>query len=80
VPFDVERIGPTRIWPTANYEMTLRIKVNQDFKDEVIESLPESFQILDCQNCQVETGSLPNLKRLRWEVDCITGEIHELKY
>ena len=26
VPFDIERIGPTRIYPLADYEMVLKIK------------------------------------------------------
>lgn len=45
VPFEVERIGPTRIYPPADYEMVLKIKANQDFNGEIRERVPESFEI-----------------------------------
>ncbi|MBU4481042.1 hypothetical protein KKH59_01865 [Patescibacteria group bacterium] len=45
VPFDVERIGPTRIYPPASYEMTMKIKMNQDFQGVIKESVPEGFEI-----------------------------------
>jgi len=79
VPFDVERIGPTRIYPPATYEMTIKIKVNQDFTGQVNETLPESFQILECQSCLTENSS-PLTKKLGWEVEWKAGESYELKY
>ncbi len=45
VLFDIERIGPTRIFPPATYEMTLKIKANQDFAGEIIETIPLGFSI-----------------------------------
>ena len=45
VPFDIERIGPTRIYPVAAYEMVLKIRANQDFTGQVIETIPSSFGI-----------------------------------
>ena len=45
VPFEVERIGPTRIYPIAQYEMKIKIKANQDFKGQVIERVPSSFEV-----------------------------------
>jgi len=65
VSFDVERIGPTRIYPQAEYQMTLRIKANQDFVGEVREYVPDSFVIQP---------------QITWQVDWKAGEIHELKY
>ena len=44
-PFDIERIGPTRIYPPADYEMILKIKANQDFEGQIIESVPTGFDI-----------------------------------
>jgi hypothetical protein len=47
VPYDIERIGPTRIWPQAAYEMKIRIKTKSDFKGEIVETIPASFEIKD---------------------------------
>ncbi len=47
VLFDVERIGPTRIYPPHGYEMTLKIKANQSFNGNIIESVPDIFEIVD---------------------------------
>lgn len=47
VPFDVERIGPSRIYPPADYGMVLKIKVNQDFVGFIQERVPVSFVIIE---------------------------------
>ncbi|MDO8601050.1 MAG: hypothetical protein Q7R46_00025, partial [bacterium] len=65
VPFDVERVGPTRIYPPATYEVTLKIKANEDFQGQIMEQAPADFQI---------TGT--NV----WDVDWQEGETYELKY
>jgi len=87
VLFEVERVGPTRIYPLANYEMTLKIKVNQDFIGETTEQVPDSFQILNpnvnIENCDNENSlKIENckLKIITWQVDWKVGETHELKY
>ncbi|MFA5386929.1 MAG: hypothetical protein WC322_00850 [Candidatus Paceibacterota bacterium] len=56
VPFDIERIGPTRIFPPADYQMKLTIKANEDFKGEIVETVPANFQILNnkIQNIKFE--------------------------
>ncbi|KPJ71744.1 hypothetical protein AMJ50_00130, partial [Parcubacteria bacterium DG_74_3] len=78
VPFDVERIGPTRIWPQALYGITLRIKANQDFVGEVIETVPKSFEVIATSDKRQETRS--GEKLLIWDVDWKAGETHELSY
>lgn len=45
VPFDVERITATRIYPPHTYPVTLKIKANQDFDGTVSEIVPDSFAI-----------------------------------
>ena len=69
VPFDVERIGPTRIYPPSGYEMVLKIKANQDFKGEIREYVPEGFDIkFQSPNTKLQTNSKaqisnePNIK------------------
>ncbi len=78
VPFDVERIGPTRIYPLATYEMTLRIRVNQDFQGQVVEQVPASFEIISPESTQI--GTQINTKEIVWQADWKTGESYELSY
>ncbi len=67
VPFEIERVGATRINPSAaNYIMTLKIKANQDFQGEIKETIPQSFTLVDSQT--------------NWQVDWKSGETHELNY
>ena len=46
VPFDVERKGPTRIYPKASYDMVLRINVREDYQGLVKEIVPAGFIIV----------------------------------
>src|SRR3989344_520727 len=46
VPFDVHRKGPTRIFPTSPYSMTLTVKANESFEGKIIEPIPSSFEIV----------------------------------
>ncbi len=43
--FDVERFGPTRINPKADYVMELGISTAQDFTGDIIEVVPAKFKI-----------------------------------
>jgi len=85
VPFDVERIGPTRIYPPAGYGMTLRIKANQDFQGQVVENVPILFEILNPgsgipNEFQIRNSNDPDTKQIIWRVDWKAGESYELKY
>jgi hypothetical protein len=80
VPFDVERIGPTRIWPKAPYEMTLKIKANQDFKGKIVETVPKDFSIVECQNCSPLEKPVQDFKEWAFNIEMKKGESYELKY
>lgn len=46
VPFDIERVGATRINPfKSKYIMNITVKANEDFKGEIHEGVPDSFEI-----------------------------------
>jgi len=45
VSFDVERTGPTRIFPPAKYQVTMSIVPDQDFNGDIVEYVPDSFEI-----------------------------------
>ncbi len=78
VPFDIERIGPTRIYPPVSYQMEIRIKANQDFNGLIIESMPDSFEVLSPEFGQIRTQI--DTKEIVWQVDWSQGETHELIY
>jgi len=85
VPFEIERIGPTRINPEATYDFKIRVKANQDFEGEVIESVPDSYQIQNTKyqilnNFEILTSNEQNEKLLVWEASWKAGEAHELTY
>ena len=43
--FDIERLGPTRIWPKADYGFRIVVKPGEDFKGDIVESVPTGFKI-----------------------------------
>jgi len=78
VPFDVERIGPTRIYPPVAYEMIFRIETNQDFVGQVVEQVPASFEIISHGLSQIITQN--DTKEIVWQVNWKAGGTYELKY
>jgi hypothetical protein len=46
-PFEIERIAPTRIYPYANYVVSLKIKANRDYKGEITDIVPSNFVIVN---------------------------------
>ncbi|NTW22415.1 hypothetical protein HGA34_02595 [Candidatus Falkowbacteria bacterium] len=46
VPFDVERVGPTRIYPLADYKMRINIRANEDYAGDISEVVPGPFKIV----------------------------------
>ncbi len=96
VPFDIERIGPSRIYPPADYEMVLKIKVNEDFIGFIQEKVPALFVITE-QELKIknlETGEVEiyesqfidqdeseNNKLLRWyDIDLKQNDELEIRY
>jgi len=78
VAFNVERMGPTRIYPPSTYEMIMKIKANQDFKGQIIETAPLSFDVVVPASVQMKIEN--NTRKIIWHVDWKAGESYELKY
>jgi hypothetical protein len=74
VPFEIERIGPTRIYPPADYQMKIKIKANEDFDGEIKEKIPQSFAIVNCSGCQVKE------KEIVWKVNFEKGKDYEFNF
>lgn len=45
VPFDVERVSATRIYPPHDYPVTLRVTANQDFAGVITDLVPDTFSV-----------------------------------
>jgi len=78
VPFDIERIGPTRIYPPASYQVTLKIRANEGFSGQVIEKVPSGFEIISEQPTHIRTTG--NAKEIIWNVEWLAGQYYELRY
>jgi hypothetical protein len=79
IPYDIERTGPTRIYPPSPYTVSLKIKANRTFEGDITERLPQGFVVLD--NGGGLTRSLSEYNELVWEnVSLDEGEELELKY
>jgi len=76
--FEIERIGPTRIFPWANYQMSFNIKANKDFQGEFVEYLPKSFELVYASGTEEVING--NSLELHWKVDWKAGEIYQLRY
>jgi len=77
VDFDIERTGPTRIYPPAIYSVSFNVIANQDFEGVVEETVPSDFEILPLENkeevlgettlaevvAEVENNTLTNYQR-----------------
>ena len=55
VPFEVERMSPTRIYPVAKYEMRIIIKAYEDFSGKIIEQVPASFEVIEAEQTPITT-------------------------
>lgn len=80
VAFDVERIGPTRIYPPAKYEMKIKIKANQDFDGEIIETVPMTFAVEAKPKAEQNSFGESYIKMITWQAEIKKGETKEFTY
>ena len=78
VPFEIERIGPTRINPVAEYDFKIKVKANQDFEGEIIEELPQDF-VVRGEGFE-EKSKDKQTKLIVWQVKLKKDEVKELAY
>jgi len=76
--FDIEREGPTRIYPPSEYRMTLVIKANEDYTGPVTETLPNFFDIRAKTFDDRVVG--PEKQTLTWNVIMKKGDYRQLYY
>ncbi|MFH1292425.1 MAG: LamG-like jellyroll fold domain-containing protein [bacterium] len=89
VDFVIERVGPTRIYPPADYVMEVKIKPNKDFIGNLIEMVPHGFVIkeliitqagseITLQDIEIKTGV--HADKVTAEVDWDVGQEYSLSY
>jgi murein DD-endopeptidase MepM/ murein hydrolase activator NlpD len=60
IPFDVQRVSATRIYPPNMYPMTFTITAHRDFSGIVTETVPQNFIITPATESAIETTSKVN--------------------
>jgi hypothetical protein len=78
ISFDLERTGPTRIFPKAAYKMAFRIKAQNDFNGQLKEYIPSSFKLLKGDG--IFLRELDDAKELSWSVNFRAGEVYDFSY
>ncbi|UCD07235.1 MAG: right-handed parallel beta-helix repeat-containing protein [Candidatus Aenigmatarchaeota archaeon] len=78
VDFDVERNGPTRIYPPAKYKMIFTIKPKKDYEGSVIEYVPSPFDITPQNGLTITAAE--DIKTLTWNMKLTEGYTHEVEY
>ncbi len=65
IPYDIERTAPTRIYPPAPYDVSLKIKANRSYEGDIIERIPRGF-VLTENSEGAEVLTMPEYTELIW--------------
>ena len=65
IPFDIERTAPTRIYPPAPYDVSLKVKAYRDFTGDINERVPRGFIIKGLNDAVI--SSLPEYTLITWK-------------
>ncbi|MBT7903005.1 hypothetical protein HN587_04005 [Candidatus Woesearchaeota archaeon] len=68
IDYDIERIGPTRIYPAVKYNMSFLINSDKKYTGYVQEFVPSSFEITPQQGMEISEWDNETLS-LKWLVD-----------
>jgi hypothetical protein len=80
VPVYIKRLGPTRIYPVAEYTMTFEIAAQQDVT-QIEELVPSDFIITDTGGAEIADASGVNgTQRIVWEQTITAGETSTVQY
>lgn len=83
IPFDVERVTATRIYPPSDYPVTFNIIANRNFQGAIQERVPDSFNVDkgegDYQKYDKEEAD-GKAKIISWNVDIKKGDKITLGY
>lgn len=74
--FDIQRIGPTRIFPYVPYPFSFHIKSKDDFHGVVVETVPAGFLVsapTDGTTGYDKVVADGDIQRIEWDVDLSAG-------
>ncbi|MFA6525093.1 MAG: hypothetical protein WCT33_02345 [Patescibacteria group bacterium] len=80
IPFDITRIGPSRIYPIAEYEMFLEVIPKDDYFGTVTELVPDLIQVSDINENGLLSTTDENNNYINWQVDWKKGKAYTLSY
>lgn len=81
VPYSIERVGPTRIYPVAHYTMKIRVRAHEAFEGDIVERVPGDFVFIDRGNGNLEwSDPLHTFITATWPVKLSEGEVIDLEY
>jgi len=78
IQMEIERIGPTRVYPKALYKMNFVVTSDEDYQGVFVEKVPKGFEFADKNKYQIEEKE--NYYELIWEVDWQAGKTYEFFY
>ncbi|MBI4438371.1 hypothetical protein HY640_00395 [Candidatus Woesearchaeota archaeon] len=78
VDFDVQRVAATRIYPKVRYPVEIHVRPSQDYRGDVVESVPSVFGITPQQGLSVTEAG--DTKFLRWQADVPAGSEAVFRY
>ncbi len=83
VPFDVERVTITRIYPRLDYPVILRVHANEDFVGTVEDVIPANFELIkptSDQNPEYTVSARGDTQVISWNVVWQKGGDYVLSY
>lgn len=83
IDFDIERVGPVRIYPIEKYDMKIKIISNIDYFGKIEERVPSIFEIENLgtefpNNFEIIESN--DVKIISWQVSLKKGDTIELSY
>jgi len=79
-PFDITRIGPSRVYPIAEYEMFLEVIPKDDYFGTVSEWVPNLIEVLEIGEEGTIRSSDEVNNIISWQVDWKKGKAYTLSY
>ena len=86
MPFDIQRQSATRLYPKNEYPMIINVRVDQDFKGTVSETVPSDFAVRKTMQDDKTTDfaavtiDKKTYRLINWNVSWKKGEKHTLTY
>lgn len=78
-PITIERTAPTRLYPNATYQVTLKVHSQVGFHGKITEMVPEVFTVSEYGSGFL-VKQLHQKQVLQWSLDVLPGQVQEVSY